>query len=121
MGPRAGAIYLLAFAAAYFMVANPRTEGLTYCILAMPLVVFTSAEFLGRRWGWYSILLAICILLGAARVMAGFSREGTPFDRAMWVRPAGALIFAAYLCAHVIRGRARLPLDEPDRGDRALA
>jgi hypothetical protein len=121
MGARAGAIYLLAFAAAYFMVANPRTEGLTYCILAMPLVVFTSAEFLGRRWGWYVILLAICILLGAARVMTGFSKEGTPFARAMWVRPAGALIFAAYLCAHIIRGRPRLPLDEPDHGDHALA
>jgi hypothetical protein len=111
MGTRAGGIYLLAFAAAYFMVANPRTEGLTYCILAMPLVVFTSAEFLGRRWGWYAILLAICILLGAARVLTGFSQPGSPFARAMWVRPAAALIFAAYLCTHVIRGRPRLPLE----------
>jgi hypothetical protein len=53
--------------------------------------------------------------------MSRFSKEGTPFARAMGVRPAGALIFAAYLCAHVIRGRPRLPLDEPDHGDHALA
>jgi hypothetical protein len=112
MGCRAGAIYLLSFAAAYFAVANPRTEGLTYCIVAMPLVVFTAAEFLNRHWAWWAILLTICVLLGVARVLAGYGDEGTPFARGVWIRPALTLIFAAYLCAHVVQRRHRLPLDE---------
>ena len=113
MGERAGAIYLLALGTAYLMVANPRTEGLTYCIVAMPLVVFTAAEFVTGRWGWAVLLVVICILLGAARVVVGFSNPGTVFARGMWVRPAVTLVFVAYLCADVIRSRARLPLLEP--------
>jgi hypothetical protein len=117
-GEHGGAIYLLGLGTAYLMVANPRTEGLTYCIVAMPLVVFAAAELVNRRWGWGAVLALICILLGAARIVVGFSNPGTVFARGMWVRPAVTLIFAAYLATNIVRKLMWLPLQEPTAAPR---
>ncbi len=54
-----GLIFTLALAATYLVLFNPRTEGGSYVIVAVPVAVFLAREILERRRGGAALLVAL--------------------------------------------------------------
>ncbi len=84
------AILVLAVAATYLMLCNPRTQENSYVILGPVVALFAAWALLVDRRPWVAALLvAVCVGLGFHRA---FSVRPN-----YWLQPLVALIFAGYL------------------------
>lgn len=105
----ARAVYVLAVGVIYIMVFNPRTEGVTYAMLGPVAALFAAAAILRKDWRSAIPLITFCLLLQFSRVVTNGANN--------WVRPVSTLVFAAYVCSHVVRGRPALGADNRREGD----
>jgi hypothetical protein len=93
-----GPVYVLALGAAYLMLFNPRTEGLSYVILAPAAAIWATRELLNRRWLPFAGLLVLCLSFQ-------FSTQITLGKKNYWVRPLGTIGFAALVLVEIARRR----------------
>ncbi|MGI9114173.1 MAG: glycosyltransferase family 87 protein [Chthoniobacterales bacterium] len=116
----AAVLMTLAWAACYLMLFNPRTEGGSYVIAAVPLAVFAVCATAPRiRVGEVSLL--VCIAGGwtasfpisqALHQIAGkFVNTGPQFH--FWLSPLLALVFVAYLLYLVRNNRGAVERSAP--------
>ncbi len=109
------AVLILALGAAYILLWNPRTEGVTYLILT-PAVAWLGVRALeGGRAGPGAAGAWLCV--GAAAVY-GVSHLLTPGKFNNWMRPGATLLVLGYLAALVLRpaaGAGRLDGRHPPR------
>lgn len=85
----AAVLYLLTFAAAYILLLNPRTEGVTYALIGPPAALAGASALVRRRWVAGVALIAYCLILQFSRDLTG----GTNY----WLRPAATILFLAYV------------------------
>jgi hypothetical protein len=100
-GPEGGAVFLLALGAGYILLWNPRTEGVTYLILAPALGVLADRALAADRRsaaGW--LCVAIAIVLAVSHLL-------TPGKYNPWMRPAVTLVFLAYVAGLLVRAPRR--------------
>jgi hypothetical protein len=93
-----GAALLLALAACYLMLFNPRTENNSYAILGPSVALFAAWALLVDRWravGW--VLVAIVAGISGSYEIT----RGTNY----WLNPTLCLIFLAYLTYLLITRR----------------
>jgi hypothetical protein len=91
-------LFMLTISAAYLMVFNPRTEGNSYVILAVPLAVITAWTIVyGGSRRRVVLLVAACVLLGIAHLFV-------PHQRDRWIRPAVAVVVFGWAVACSVRG-----------------
>jgi hypothetical protein len=101
--PRAS-ILLLAMAAGYLMVFNPRTESNTYVVLSPVVAVFAAwALLIDRRPVAGAFLAAAC--LGFGSISNWLSAWFPPRGPANFIKPALALSFLVYAAILVAVGR----------------
>ena len=102
----ARAMFLLTFGAIYLVLFNPRTEGLSYVILGVPVALWAARELLDARWprDWR---VASGVFLVAFCLSMQFSTQITGGEKNYWVRPLGAALFAALVIAELAIGRSR--------------
>lgn len=105
----ARAVYVLALGVMYIMVFNPRTEGVTYAMLGPVAALFATREVMRKNWPVAIPLVVFCLLLQFSRVVTNGANN--------WVRPVTTLLFAGYVCSHVVRGRPALGADNGREGD----
>jgi hypothetical protein len=102
VGPERGATFVLALGAGYILLWNPRTEGVTYLILAPALGVLADWALAADRRspaGW--LCVAVALLLAVSHLL-------TPGGFNSWMRPAVTTVFLAYVAALLLRpGRDR--------------
>lgn len=101
-GRLATLVYTLTLAILYIIIFNPRTEGPTYAILAVPVGFFAARELMVPIRAWGIMLAALAILLGISHELVGPANP--------WVRPALAIVFAVYVVSHVVTRRATVPM-----------
>jgi alpha-1,2-mannosyltransferase len=98
--PDLGAVFLLALGAGYILLWNPRTEGVTYLILAPALGVLADRALAADRRsaaGW--LCVAVAGVLAVSHLL-------TPGKYNPWMRPAVTLVFLAYVVGLVLRSRS---------------
>ncbi len=95
LGRDRGPLAVLGVAAAYIMLFNSRTEGLTYVVLAPAVATLAAWEWFatGRR-AVAAMLIGICVILAFSRNLIGPN---------LWLRPTVTLMFAGYLTALAAR------------------
>ena len=127
---------ILALAASYIMLFNPRTEGGTYVVAAAALSAFAAWAFLVDHavvaaWvltalsaGWvaaYNVSHGLWLASRWAREQVlGAPPPVKPFEFRYWLSPLLALIFLAYLVYLVLSdhyGQARMTPASPDDAD----
>lgn len=101
-GRLATLVYTLTLAILYIIIFNPRTEGPTYAILAVPVGLFAARELMVPIRVWAIMLTLLAILLGISHELVGPANP--------WVRPSLAIVFTAYVVSHVVTRRAAIPL-----------
>jgi hypothetical protein len=95
-------LFMLTISAAYLMVFNPRTEGNSYVILAVPLAVITAWTIVsGGSRRRVVLLVTACVLLGIAHLFVAHQRD-------RWIRPAVALAVFGWTVGCSVRGVRRL-------------
>lgn len=103
-GRLATLVYTLTLAILYIIIFNPRTEGPTYAILALPVGFFAARELIAPLQWWSFVLAALAIMLGISHEIVGPANP--------WMRPSLAIIFAASVVSHVVTRRPAIPLFE---------
>ncbi len=94
-----GPILLMALAASYLMLCNPRTETNSYVIL-VPYVAFAAgvAWLVRDRRGWAVVGVVACVLLGCDNYGRGLHEATNP-----WLKPLIALLFTGVLVRMALR------------------
>lgn len=95
-------VYTLTLAILYIIIFNPRTEGPTYAIMAVPVGLFAARELMLPIRPWAIMLVVLAILLGVSHELVGPANP--------WVRPALAIVFAVYIVSHVLTRQPAVPL-----------
>jgi hypothetical protein len=97
--------YVFTLAIQYIMIFNPRTEGPTHAMMAIPLAIFTMQELTTNRRAISWALVAVCVLLGTSHTLIH------PINR--WMQPMLELWMAVYVASHILRGRSPLAAPTP--------
>lgn len=115
-GPSEGALILWALGACYMVVFNPRTEGLTYVVVAPALALFGAIEYVREpsaalRRGIGLLLLTMGILMTFVHEL--MPRSGAYFEVAqgskdLLIRPIMAMCFLGWLAWLALVDRAPL-------------
>lgn len=115
-GLRDGVLILWALGASYIVIFNPRTEGLTYVVVAPALALFGAIEFTSERSPAWRRAVGLCLLvMGIVMIFIHelMPRTGAYFAAAqgskdLLVRPSMAMVFYAWLAWLALVGRRDL-------------
>lgn len=88
------AAYVLTLGAAYALVFNPRTEGVTHALIGPAAAVLATALIMSRRWVWGALVVAYCLVL---QFSLQLTDPITGRERKYWLRPMCTLALAAGL------------------------
>ncbi|CAN5837732.1 hypothetical protein BH11PLA1_BH11PLA1_18730 [soil metagenome] len=122
LGPARAGVAILCLGAPYLMLMNARTEGVSYCILAVPVAALGAWEIVNSRRvptraGVAGLtvpltLIALAILLVAAHVITGpiFGRS-----KDFLLRPLCAAAFYGLVSMQLVRGSFLAPLSPAER------
>jgi hypothetical protein len=86
-------LFVMTLAIQYIMLFNPRTEGPTHAMMAIPMALFTMQELTLKRSHARWLLLAACILLGLGHSVINGNR---------WLQTTIELGFLGYLAAQIL-------------------
>lgn len=103
MGLARGAVAVLSLSCAYLMLMNPRTEGVSYCILGLAVASWGAWQIGVRRdrsLGVFAMIAAFVLV--AAHVISG-PLTGRTSD--LVLRPLVALVFFGIVVVQIIRDR----------------
>lgn len=109
LSPASLACFVATLGAAYLMLFNPRTEGLTYVVLVAPLALYGTALIHFRPFcapgGWLGwAFCVIALVLGLARVIAGPNS---------WLRPTATVPLMGFLLVAPLVPASRRSLEIP--------
>ncbi|MBX3380514.1 MAG: DUF2029 domain-containing protein [Phycisphaeraceae bacterium] len=115
-----GGLILWALGVSYLMLFNPRTEGLTYVMVAPAIALFGAMEFVGERSpAWRRMVGLVLLLLGVLMIFVHelMPRSGPYFEMAegrkdLLVRPMVTLLFYCWLAWLAVaddRAKSSLP------------
>lgn len=104
-GPRCGTLILWGLGASYIVIFNPRTEGLTYVVVAPALALFGAIEFTeSRSPSWRRGVGLFLLAMGVVMIFVHelMPRSGAYFavaqgSKDLLVRPIMAMAFYAWL------------------------
>jgi hypothetical protein len=89
-------LFVMTLAIQYIMLFNPRTEGPTHAMMAIPMALFTMQELALKRSHARWLLVAACILLGLGHSVIHDNR---------WLQTTIELAFLTYLAAQILLNR----------------
>jgi len=104
-GEPLGSLGVLALAAIYICLFNPRTEGLTWCLAIAPVLLFMCVQALDGRWRTAAVLLGAAILIDASQTFTGGVNT--------FLRPIAGLVFLGWLVIAAFDWRPRVMAQEP--------
>lgn len=99
--PRLAPFWVVALAAAYLMLFNPRTETNSYVILGATVLPFLADAAAGFRRIEAGLLTAGIVLLGSD----SYGKPVHPWTH-LWLKALLALLFLGYVAVRLARGRA---------------
>lgn len=101
---RDGALCVMALSACYLMLMNPRTEGVSYCIAALPVALMATLAIIASRRAIAAALMGVIVVYAAAHEIA---RPITGQSNDLLLRPLVTL-FVAGMVVWFVLARVRV-------------
>lgn len=106
-GEPLGSLGVLALATVYICLFNPRTEGMTWVLTIVPILLFACVQALDSRWRTAAVLLCVAVVIDSGHVLTGGVNT--------YLRPLAGLVFLGWLTLAAFDWRPRVADASPAR------